>query len=727
MTSHKITKEKSKDRDGQGSTVLEIRNTSVTFDMEHGESKVLDSVNLDLHRNEILGVVGESGSGKSMLADSLVDAIDNPGKLEGQITYYPEDGQPVDVLSQTQSELKDFRWAEVSMVFQGALASFNPTMQIKDHFEETLEAHDVPVEQGMERARELLSDLYLDPERVFPSYGHELSGGMKQRVSIALSLLLNPEVLVMDEPTAALDLLMQRSIISLLERIKKEYEITIVFITHDLELIASLADRIAVMYAFDIVETGPADEIMHDAKHPYTRALINSTPNLETPTDAMKPIQGGSPSPTNVPAGCSYHPRCPMSDEHCRTSDPPLSEISATHSAACHYWTQVDSEIPLMLESFESEASQGTTVDQHIGSESTDKPLVSLKDVCVHFEPSSGLLDRLFSESSMVRAVDTVDLEIGTKETVVLVGESGCGKTTLGRTVIGDQEPTGGTVKYRDQDIWDAKYVRGDVDIPFSDIRRSLQMIHQDPGSSLNPNHTIRSILARPLKKWAPHLSREDRLSRQYGLLKRVGMTPPENYIDRYPHQLSGGEKQRVALARTLLMNPDLIMADEALSALDVSLRVDMMDLFVDLQNEFETSFVFVSHNLSNARYLAKRMDGRIGIMYLGELVEIGKPEEILRNPSHPYTQALKWATPNLDPDTAKTGDPPIRKIDIPDPIDPPSGCRFHTRCPEAREICTQEHPELKTTSKEGNQVSACFRAFEDDHPYWESESIAED
>jgi peptide/nickel transport system ATP-binding protein len=360
-------------------------------------------------------------------------------------------------------------------------------------------------------------------------------------------------------------------------------------------------------------------------------------------------------------------------------------------------------------------------------SDSDDETVVSLQDIEVHFKESSGFVEGLFGGGDNVRAVDGVSLDIGENEVVALVGESGCGKTTLGKTAVGIQRPTGGAVKYRGQDIWAAKEQRGDVTIPFEEIRRSLQIIHQDPGASLNPNKTVRSTLSMPMKVWEPDLDPGDRQARIHGMLERVGMSPANDYASRYPHQLSGGEQQRVALIRSLLMNPDLILADEAVSALDVSLRVDMMDLMLDLQDQFNTSFLFISHNLSNARYLTKKTDGRIGIMYLGELVEIGSADEVLNNPQHPYTQVLRWATPDLDPTVDQINKPPIRDIDIPDPVDPPSGCRFHPRCPEAREICRREHPELERVQGTETQEVACFRGYGDDHPYWKSNSIVEE
>ncbi|WP_164974689.1 oligopeptide/dipeptide ABC transporter ATP-binding protein [Halegenticoccus tardaugens] len=361
---------------------------------------------------------------------------------------------------------------------------------------------------------------------------------------------------------------------------------------------------------------------------------------------------------------------------------------------------------------------------------SADEPLLRLDDVEVHFERKRGLIDRVLRTpgGKTVKAVDGVSLDIAENDVVALVGESGCGKTTLGKTAVALQRPTGGSVTYRGQDVWNAKDGKGDVEIPYEEIRRSLQIIHQDPGSSLNPNKTIMKSLQAPLKKWQPSLSPKDRRTRVLGMLEHVGMAPPDDYANRYPHQLSGGEKQRTALVRALLMNPDVILADEAVSALDVSLRVEMMDLLLDLQNEFGTSFVFVSHNLSNARYLAQKAGGRIAVMYLGRIVEVGTAEELLGNPRHPYTKVLRWATADLDPDKARAGAPPVRKIDIPDPSNPPSGCRFHTRCPKAREVCVRENPDLRPHSEDpSSHAASCFRQFRNgEHEYWTSPELTD-
>ena len=354
-----------------------------------------------------------------------------------------------------------------------------------------------------------------------------------------------------------------------------------------------------------------------------------------------------------------------------------------------------------------------------MSSEHSDEPLLSLTDVEVHFENRPGLLD-FGDEAQTVRAVDGVSVDIEERDVVSLVGESGCGKTTLGKTAIGLQRPTSGSVKYRGHDIWEVRDGT-DTDITWQEIRRSLQIIHQDPGSSLNPNRRLVSILSEPLRQTGTDLSRGEQRERIYSLLEHVGMTPASDFADRYPHELSGGEKQRVALCRALLMNPDVILADEAISALDVSLRVEMMDLMLELQNEFDTSYVFISHDLSNARYFTQHGGGKIGVMYLGELTEIGPAKDMIADPRHPYSNVLRWATPDLS--LREAGEPPMRSIDIPDPVNPPSGCRFHTRCPKAREVCRQESP---PEYQHGDQRVTCFRE-DSDHKYWSSPELAEE
>lgn len=318
--------------------ILEIRDASVTYQMSRGESRVLDNVSCDINQGEILGIVGESGSGKSMFASSIIDMVEDPGITRGDVTYYPPDGQPIDMLSLSDEELRSVRWEEISYVMQASQSGFNPTMKIGDHFEETIRAHGMDLEEHMDHGRKLLSDMYLNPEQVMSSYPGELSGGMKQRALIALGLVLDPNVLILDEPTASLDLLMQRSIVSLIEDMQDEYGWTVIFVTHDLPLLTDIADRIGVMYAYELIEIGPIEDMLNNPSHPYTRALLNAVPNISAHLEEMAPIPGSSPDPVNVPTGCSYHPRCPLADSRCRQNDPSFHRVNDDHRSKCFYW-----------------------------------------------------------------------------------------------------------------------------------------------------------------------------------------------------------------------------------------------------------------------------------------------------------------------------------------------------------------------------------------------------
>jgi len=362
--------------------------------------------------------------------------------------------------------------------------------------------------------------------------------------------------------------------------------------------------------------------------------------------------------------------------------------------------------------------------------------LLSVENLEVHYRDESAVQraipesvkERMGWEASEVYAVDDVSFDVESNEVVALVGESGSGKTTLGKAAVGLQKPTGGSVKYRGYDIWELEE-RGRIDdLRYKDARKALQIVHQDPDASLNPYRTIRGSLVDPLKRWNPDLSYADCRERILSLFETCGLTPPENYEERYPHELSGGEKQRVTLIRSMLVEPDLILADEPVSALDPSLRVELMDLMLELQDMFETSFLFISHNLAHARYVTGQADGKMGVMYLGELVEFGPVNEVLGNPKHPYTQILKWGTLPSHPDDAREllgQESPLRSMEVPEAENPPSGCRFHTRCPKAREACVSEPPELVSSDDE-DHTAACFREI-DDHRYWSTEPLDED
>lgn len=389
-----------------------------------------------------------------------------------------------------------------------------------------------------------------------------------------------------------------------------------------------------------------------------------------------------------------------------------------------------DDNSPSETGSPESTASANTL---STGVEDNDEPVLELENVSVEFKEEplieqampQSIVDRFDLGEDPVQAVNDVSIELGEEDVLVLLGESGSGKTTLGRTAIGIQEPTEGSVKYRGYDVQDVEDGRHSGEIYYEDVRRALQIIHQDSNAALNPYRTIRATLSEPLKLWFPDLDVNDRNERILSMLRTTGITPAEDYMDRYPHELSGGEQQRVAIIRAMLLEPDVILADEVVSALDVSLRIDIMNLLLELQDMFGTSFIFISHNLTNARYFSDRADGRIAVMYLGRIVEIGSADEVIENPKHPYTQILKWASLPLDPVEGREtiAEPtPVMTTETPDPANPPSGCRFHPACPKAREACRRDDPELMSEDTD-EHLAACFRQAPD-HEYWDSEPL---
>lgn len=388
------------------------------------------------------------------------------------------------------------------------------------------------------------------------------------------------------------------------------------------------------------------------------------------------------------------------------------------------------------MSSADDAAEEPTAEPTEDTSVPSDEPVVELEDVEVHFTETTAIQeatpkrirDWLDWNPKPTRAVDGVDLEIGEKEIIAIIGESGSGKTTLGKTAIGLQRPTGGTVRYRGYDLWELEEQNVIDDMTYEQARKALQIVHQDPGAALHPYKTVMSGLMEPLKIWYPELSRADYRERILGMFQACGLTPVEEYEDRYPHELSGGEQQRMTLIRAMLMEPELILMDEPVSALDQSLSIELMELMLELQDVFDTSYLFISHTLEHARYITSQAGGKVAVMYLGNVVEFGDIDEVLTDPEHPYTQVMKWATMPMNPRDARhllEAQTPVRKFESPDPDNPPSGCHFHPRCPKAKEICAQEYPDPEELGDEDDHV-ACFRV-EEDHPYWNDEWLDPD
>ncbi len=708
--------------------LLSLSGLHTRFDTERGTVRAVEDIDLTVPEGTTVGLVGESGSGKSVTALSAMGLVDDPGYIaEGSVEFhdpelvetfaeqypgrtgpdsedpfvYPDRGV-LDLASAPESAMRQIRGGEMSMIFQNPMTSLNPAVPVGEQVAESLRLHRygkrlndswfnavreiVPSLTGRKMEAQVLEDTVdileevgiPEPTARLNEYPYEFSGGMRQRVLIAIALACRPQLLIADEPTTALDVTIQAQILNLINDLQEERGMSVLFITHDLGVVAETCDRVAVMYAGNIVEEGPVEEIFANPSHPYTQALLESIPREDK--DRLTPIEGNVPDLIGMEEGCHFADRCPWAHESCRGQEIPNLE---------HGPPGIDHTAKCVLEEFDP--SEYTTEQETIrASESTEigDPLVEIRDLKKHFSRADDLLDKwLSNEPQSVRAVDGVSFDIHEGETLGLVGESGCGKSTTGETVLRLLEPTSGTAVFAGQDL---------SALNSSDLRakrREMQMIFQDPLSSLDPRMTVGQIITEPLKIHGlpeeppdeDQSRREQRRERVMELIDEVGLSREQ--IDRYPHELSGGQRQRVGIARALAVDPDFIVCDEPVSALDVSVQAQILNLLEDLQEEFGLTFLFIAHDLSVVRHVSDR----VAVMYLGKIVEVARTEELFEDPKHPYTQALLSSIPIPDP-TADTSDRIILEGDVPSPIDPPSGCHFRTRCPK---IIPPEHTEM--------------------------------
>jgi peptide/nickel transport system ATP-binding protein len=591
----------------------------------------------------------------------------------------------IDLTEAPETVLRSVRGGNVGMIFQDPMTSLNPAITVGEQVAESLRLHrygglredtwrnavreimpsfrDDGDEAVMAEVVEMLEEVGI-PEAAnrLDDYPHEFSGGMRQRVLIAIALACQPDLLIADEPTTALDVTIQAQILDLINDLQADLGMAVLFITHDLGVVAETCDRVAVMYAGEIVEEGPVEEIFANPSHPYTYALLESVPRAGV--DRLQPVTGNVPSLIDMPPGCHFEPRCPWSEPRCTEGEIPYLQ---------HGPRAVDHRSKCVLESFD-ESEYGTDTGAVAAAESTrtDRKLLAVEGLKKHFSQAEDLLDRYIgSDPGTVKAVDGVDFDIFEGETLGLVGESGCGKSTTGETILRLLDPTAGRVVFAGDDL--AGLDKGDL----RRKRREMQMIFQDPLSSLDPRMTVGQTVMEPLKIHdlpADDVARAKR-DRVLELLEAVGLE--RDQYDRYPHELSGGQRQRVGIARALAVDPTFIVCDEPVSALDVSVQAQVLNLLEDLQREFDLTFLFIAHDLSVVRHICDR----VAVMYLGEIVEVAETDELFDDPKHPYTRALLSAIPEPDP-TVET-DRVILEGDVPSPIDPPSGCSFRTRCPE--------------------------------------------
>ncbi len=584
----------------------------------------------------------------------------------------------VDITTAPETAVREIRGGAMGMIFQDPMTSLNPAITIGEQIAESLRLHRYGGQKRdswLNAIREILPSPFDEDDTIteevirllqevgipeanqrIDDYPHEFSGGMRQRVLIAIALASQPDLLIADEPTTALDVTIQAQILDLIDELQDDLGMSVLMITHDLGVVAETCDRVAVMYAGEIVEEGPVEEIFHNPSHPYTYTLLESIPTEDK--ERLTPIEGNVPDLIDMPDGCHFAPRCPWAEPRCTEGEIPYLQ---------HGPTDIDHRSKCVLESFdESEyGADGVTAETKTTIGDT---LVDIEGMRKYYEQEEGMLDRVLGKPAPgVKAVDGVDLEIREQETLGLVGESGCGKSTAGRAILHLDPPTDGTVVFAGDDL--GALSKSEL----RKRRREMQMVFQDPMSSLDPRMTVGQTIIEPLK--IHDLAEGRRRERVFELMDAVGLE--RGQYGRYPHELSGGQRQRVGIARALAVDPDFIVADEPVSALDVSVQAQIINLLEDLQEEFGLTYLFIAHDLSVVRHISDR----VAVMYLGEIVEIAKTDALFESPKHPYTRALLSAIPEPDP-TANTEERTILKGDVPSPIDPPSACRFRTRCP---------------------------------------------
>lgn len=616
--------------------VIEIKDLVIKFNLRGRKLTAVRSASLQLYKGETLAVVGESGSGKSVLTKALIGMTDKNGWIEsGSIDFK---GEKLSGYSK-EKQWESIRGKRIAMVFQDPMTALNPLKKIGEQIKEMLLLHTGRTDrEAADRALELMEKVGIaDAAARYHQYPHEFSGGMRQRIVIAAAIAANPEVLICDEPTTALDVTLQAQILELIKSLQKEFGLSIIFITHDLGVVANIADRVAVMYAGEIIETGTAEEIFHTPVHPYTKALLNSLPQLGIRGEELPAIKGTPPNLFREIKGDAFAPRNPQALKIDFEEAPPYFEITKTHYAKT--WTMH----PFALERYEKPAdaervlpvfAEGTDINRNSKEpDSKKEPMIKLSHVSVSYG----------SGKKKYCAVDDVSFEIYEGETFSLVGESGSGKTTIGRAIMKIIPVSNGTIAYKGQQINGKMKAEA-----LKKYRQNVQMIFQDPMASLNERAKVDYIISEGIYNFKLFENEEDRKRKVAEVMQKVGLVP--EYASRFPHEFSGGQRQRLGIARALIMQPSFIIADEPISALDVSIRAQVINLLNELKRENNLTYLFIAHDLSVVRFLSDR----IAVIYKGKIVELAECEELFSNPVHPYTKALLSAVPVPEPETER-------------------------------------------------------------------------
>lgn len=663
--------------------VIEVIDLGIAYETRSGDVEAVRGVSFSVKPGQTLGLVGESGCGKSTIAFGIVNFLGANGKITGGSIRF----QGNELISRSDAELKRLRGNRIAMVYQDPMQALNPSVRIGDQLSEVLTCHtDMTGKEAWERSIAMLERVYMpDPADIMNRYTHQLSGGQQQRVVIAMAMLNNPALLIMDEPTTALDVTVEAAVLDLIEELKDEFQTANIFITHNLGVVARVSDFLCVMYAGEMVETGTAEDIFKRPRHPYTMGLLASVPRLgESKTDSiLQPIRGRVPPPAARPRdACVFAPRCDYATDECREDRPSLIPMGTDHRARCIYAREIESRQRTRRR------TEDKNLVQDVGERQLDQEeLLRIDNLKVYYRQESNSVVSILGlgEKSYVRAVDDVSVRLSMGHTLGIVGESGCGKSTLVKGLIGLEPVTDGSLEFMGIDIQHTVSQRE------SQLIKEMQMVFQNPDSTLNPSYAVGRQIARPIRRFKT-VPRKQVRNEVIRLLKAVRLG--EAYYDRLPRQLSGGEKQRVGIARALASRPDLIICDEPVSALDVSVQAAVINLLLEIQQTFGSSMIFIAHDLSVVRFFSDD----IAVMYLGQVVEIGPAESIYDPPYHPYTEALLSAVPIPDPEAEQK----VLRLSgtIPSALNPPAGCRFHTRCPRRSEmlphggkICEEQIP----------------------------------
>uniref|UniRef100_Q47GG2 Oligopeptide/dipeptide ABC transporter, ATP-binding protein, C-terminal n=1 Tax=Dechloromonas aromatica (strain RCB) TaxID=159087 RepID=Q47GG2_DECAR len=647
--------------------MLKVENLRLGFTAGKKTLAAVDGISFAIAKGETFALLGESGCGKSATAQGIMRLLPAAGRiLNGRVTL---DGE--ELLSLPEADMRAYRGGRMAMIFQEPATSLNPVLTVGQQIGEMLARHlGTGGVEATERMVDLLRQVGIaDPERRLTEYPFQLSGGMKQRVMIAIALAGEPELLIADEPTTALDVTVQAQILDLLAKLQAERGMGMLLITHDLGVVARMAHRIGVMYAGELVEVASREEFFTRPRHPYTQALFEALPDISRRDVSLTTIPGQVPALAAMPAGCRFADRCQYVMPVCREQSPPWRESAVGHVVRCHWQGESVAR---------NGAGHGIT-EQDL---TPGRAFLEVADLKVYFPIRKGFLQRTVGH---VRAVDGVSLAISAGRTLALVGESGCGKTTVGKSLLQLIQPTAGSVRLGDSELVGLQGKR------LRSARRHLQMVFQDPFASLNPRLRVGEIIAEGMGALGIEAEAAAQTAAVAALLLQVGL--PGDAVDRYPHEFSGGQRQRIAIARALAVQPELLICDEPTSALDVSVQAQILNLLKKLQSELGVAYLFITHNFAVVEYLAHD----VAVMYLGRIVERGRAEEVLRSPQHPYTKALLSAVPvpRLDRPTVAIKLPG----ETPSPANPPTGCHFHPRCPQAMDVCRQRYPQATEIS----------------------------